>query len=287
LGVDAHAQWLASTSAGDRSAFVGAVYLQDDRTLTPRLLLSTGMRADWHSVWGLQVNPRVGLVYFVRPDLRVRLAAGRTFRGPAFADLYYPFDGFVRGNPLLRPEQAWSVDAGVEASLRPGLVVRATAFWSDVHDLIIYVPDASFVFSPQNVGTASILGASLEAEGTLSPRWITRAALTWMRARDTASGLDLPNRPRLSGTLALTHLWRGGASLTLSAVAVGERYADAGNTIRLPAYLTTGLVAQMPLRSGVGVRLAIQNLFDVRYEPVQGYPAPGRTLFVDLVVRRP
>jgi outer membrane receptor protein involved in Fe transport len=286
LGADANGQWLASTSAGDRAAFVGAVYIQDDRALAPRLLLSTGVRADWHSVWGVQVNPRIGLVYFVRPDLRVRMAAGRTFRGPAFADLYYPFDGFVTGNPLLRPERAWSVDAGVEAVPRPGVIVRATAFWSNVRDLIIYVPDASFVFSPQNVGTASVVGASAELEGRLTPRWIARGAVTWTHARDTTSGFDLPNRPRLTGTVALTHVWGQEASLTVSVSAVGERFADTASTIRLPAYLTTGAVIQIPVRAGVGVRLTVQNLFNARYEPVQGYPAPGRTVFADVVLRR-
>jgi vitamin B12 transporter len=285
-GVETRAEHLSSLSVGDRSAIHGAWYIQDDRALTPRALLSAGLRVDWHSVWGAQVNPRVGLVYFARPDVRLRLAVGRTFRGPAFADLYYPFDGFVRGNPLLRPEQAWSLDAGIEATVRPGLVARATVFWNDVRDLIIYVPDASFVFSPQNVGSASILGASLEVERRLAPRWIARGSVTWMRAIDASSGLDLPNRPRLAAAVLLTRTFAGGASLTVSATAVGERYADAAGAIRLPGYVTTALVAQAPLREGVGIRLSIQNLLDARYEPVQGYPAPGRTVFAEVILRR-
>jgi len=286
LGADAQLQHLRSTSVGERSATVGALYVQDDRVLGPRLLLSAGLRADLHSVYGAQINPRAGLVYFLRPDLRLRLAAGRTFRGPTMADLYYPFDGFAVGNPALRPEHAWSVDAGLEASLGPRATARATVFWSDVRDLILWVPDAFFVFSPQNVGAASLRGASVEFEGAINTVWHLRASSTWLAATDTATGLDLPNRARHSAALALSAALPRGASATASMVLVGARFADAANTVTLPAYVSVGLAAQVPLNAGSALRLSIQNLLDARYEPVQGYPAPGRTLMVEYVLRR-
>lgn len=286
LGADLQLQHLRSTSVGERSATVGALYVQDDRALGPRLLLSAGLRVDLHSVYGAQINPRAGLVYFVRPDLRLRLAAGRTFRGPTMADLYYPFDGFAVGNPSLRPEHAWSMDAGLEASLGPRATVRATAFWSDVRDLMLWVPDAFFVFSPQNVGAASIRGVSVEFEGAIKPNWHLRASSTWLAATDGATGLDLPNRARQSAALALSAALPRGASATASAVLVGARFADTANTVTLPAYVSVGLSAQVPLTGGSALRLSIQNLLDARYEPVQGYPAPGRTLMVEYVLRR-
>ena len=286
IGLDARHQTLASTSIGDRSETVGALYVQDDRSLGPRTLLSTGVRVDLHSTYGAQVNPRVGLVYFVRPDARLRLAVGRTFRGPTLADLYYPFDGFVMGNPLLRPEHAWSLDAGLDVVVRPGLVARASAFWSEVRDLIVYLPDAFFVFSPQNIGSASIRGASVELDGALGPAWHARASATWMAATDGATGLDLPNRPRLAASLALTKSLARGGSLTATVAAVGDRFANAANTVTLPGYLTVGVTLQAPPIDGLLLRASVQNLFDAPYEAVQGYPAPGRTVFVEVVVRR-
>jgi outer membrane cobalamin receptor len=287
VGADARYQTLASTSVGDRWETIGALYVQDDRALGPRTLLSAGARVDLHSAYGAQVNPRLGLVHFMRPDLRLRLAVGRTFRGPTLADLYYPFDGFVVGNPLLRPEHAWSADAGVEFVARSGLVLRASAFWSEVRDLIVYLPDAAFVFSPQNIGAASIRGASLELEGALSAAWQARASATWMAATDGATGLDLPNRPALAGSLGLTRRLSRGGAVTATLVAVGERFANAANTVRLPGYLTVGLIFEAPpMADGVTLRASVQNLFDARYEAVQGYPVPGRTMVVDVVIRR-
>jgi outer membrane cobalamin receptor len=285
-GADVALQSVSSRTVGRHGATVAAVYIQDDRGLGPRLVLSSGLRADIHSAYGAQVSPRVGLVYLARPDVRLRAAAGRTFRGPALADLYYPFDGFVRGNPALRPEHAWSADVAVEVGGGGRPIARAVAFWSDVRDLIVYVPDAAFVFSPQNVGAAQILGGTLEVEGPLAPGWTVRAAGTVMRARDQATGLDLPNRPRLLGSLALTRAWPQGSSVTLTAVLVGARFADAANLVPLPGYATAGLVAQVPVSERIAARLAVANLLDARYEALQGYPAPGRTVFAEVVWRR-
>lgn len=285
-GADVQVRSLQSTSVGAKSATTGAFYVQDDRPAGPRLLLSTGLRADLHSVYGTQISPRAGLVFFARPDLRLRMAVGRTFRGPTMAELYYPFDGFAVGNPLLRPEHAWSADAGLEYQVSPRAAVRATAFWSDVRDLIVWVPDAMFVFAPQNVGSAHVLGGSLEYSGVLCDRWSVRAASTWMAATDAQTGLDLPNRPRRHGTLSLTHSFPGGLGLTLTALYVGERFADASGSVRLPSYLTAGLAASKQFGQGLALRATVQNLFDVRYEPVAGYPAPGRTALVEVVIRR-
>jgi len=107
-----------------------------------------------------------------------------------------------------------------------------------------------------------------------------------MLAHDRTTGLDLPNRPRFASSLALTrHLARGSA-LTATAVAVGQRFANAANTVSLPGYLTVGLAYEAPPVDGLTVRISVQNLFEARYEAVQGYPAPGRTVFVDVVIRR-
>jgi outer membrane cobalamin receptor len=284
IGVDTHLQGAAGVTLGGRSGFVGAVYVQDDRNLTPSLLLSSGVRVDWNSQYSVQLNPRVGIVYFASPDVRLRLAVGRTFRGPSFADLYYPFDGFVVGNPALRPEQAWSADAGIEVRTTSGLTWRATGFYSDIRDLIIYVPDASFVFSPQNVGRASIHGASVEVEGAAGDRVRLRASATWLHAKDAASGMDLPNRPRYSGSVAISTR-AGAATLTGAAVYVGPRFADTANTVTLPGYVSVSLNTDVPLSDAVALRASVSNLLNTTYEPVQGFPAPGRAFWLELTVR--
>ncbi|MDR7395221.1 MAG: TonB-dependent receptor, partial [Armatimonadota bacterium] len=94
-----------STFGGfDGTAQVGAAFAQYDVPVSDRTLLGLGLRADLHSAYGGQLNPRVGFVHFVTDTLRVRGGVGRTFRGPTFAELYFP----GCSNPNLLPESAWS-----------------------------------------------------------------------------------------------------------------------------------------------------------------------------------
>jgi len=49
--------------------------------------------------------------------------------------------------------------------------------------------------------------------------------------------------------------------------------------------VTVGLRYEVAV-SDVLLAVGVDNLFDVRYETLRGYPAPGRTLFVQVTSRR-
>ncbi len=271
----------SSTFGGfDRSAQVGAGYVQYDVPLAARTLLGVGLRFDLHSTYGGQVNPRLGFVHFVTDALRIRGAVGRTFRGPTFAELYFP----GCSNPNLRPEAAWSADLGVEYALRPGLVWRANAFYVDAQNLIVGG------CNPQNVGSARISGASAELSGALGQGWQVLANLTWSEGVDRSAGQRLLRLPGWSANLVVRRDLGEGRALALLASYVGERddldfSTFPGTRVTLPGHVTFGLRYELAV-SDVLVSLGVDNLFDARYETLRGYPAPGRTFFVQVTNRR-
>lgn len=277
FGVDVQAETMHSTDVGDRAAVVAAAYVQDERVIGRDTLLAVGLRYDLHSIYGGQLNPRAGVVRRVSPRLTLRAGVGRTFRGPSFGELYFaPF-----GNPSLRPESGWAADLSVEYRVRPALLLRVSAFWSRIRDLIR--PDASFV--AQNIGRARITGLSVELEGILMPRLAGRLTYTWMAPLDLGLGLDLRYEPRRRATAALLYDLGRGRSLGLTAAFVGARFADQANIVRLPAYAVLGLHLTLPVSKEWGLRLSVENLTNAQYEPVLGYPAPGRTGTVTLTRR--
>src|SRR5438132_8123267 len=160
-GVEARSPALeANGRVGTRRATVGGLYVMDERQLSQRTLLSAGLRYDLHSIFGGQLNPRLGIVHIIREGLQLRAGIGRTFRGPSFSELYFaPFN-----NPNLRPESAWSADLGVTWRTPGGLEVRSSLFAVAATDMMR--PNASFV--PQNIARATITGGSLELAGRLS-----------------------------------------------------------------------------------------------------------------------
>lgn len=267
-------------SGFDRASQVGAAFAQYDVPVADRTLLGLGVRYDLHSAYGGQLNPRLGFVHFVTDTLRVRGAVGRTFRGPTFAELYFP----GCSNPTLLPESAWSADLGVEYAPRPGLVARMNAFYTDAQNLIVGG------CNPQNVGSARISGASAELSGALGDGWQVLANVTWTDAWSRTDGARLLRVPAWSANLVLRRDLGPASALSVLASYVGERddldfSTFPATRVTLPGYVTVGLRYEVAA-SDVLLTLGVDNLFDARYETLLGYPAPGRTLFVQVTGRR-
>jgi outer membrane cobalamin receptor len=260
-------------AVGSQRSTIGALYVQDDRQITTRTLLSMGLRYDLHSVFGSFLNPRIGIVHVAREGLVVRAGLGRTARGPTFSELYFvPFN-----NPNLRPESAWSLDASATWSVRPDLEFRAGAFLTQATDLIR--PDAAFV--PQNIGRATITGGSLELAGRFSPRLSGAFTVSAVSALDQSTGTQLLRVPWATATAALHFNLTERITVSGLGQIIGPRPdADPAtfSTVVLPAFA----VAHFRISGNAGGakwQVGVDNVFDAMYEPIAGFPAPGRSIF--------
>lgn len=280
VGVDWHwARYRFDSTFGGfvAASHTGTAYAQYDFTLGDRTLLGIGLRYERHSVYGDQLNPRVGFVHFLGPDLRIRGGIGRTFRGPTFGELTFP----GCSNPNLRPETAWSADLGLETgpgTLGSDLVVRFNGFYTDAQNLIVGGCD------PHNVGSARVAGLSAEVVGRVDQRWAILANLTWTDGVDRGTGLPLLRLPNWTANLIARYEIEAGRALSLLANYVGERVDLDFSTwpatrVTLPGHLTFGVRYEHSW-PGWTLRVGVDNLFDARYETLRGYPAAGRTYFV-------
>lgn len=249
------------------------LYVQDDWQITPRVLLSTGVREDVFQQFGSQLDPRLGLLVLLSDRLTLRAGVGRTFRAPSFDELAPA----LFGNPNLRPEVAWEADAGVDYVLSPGVTVSLTGYYKDATGLIVAPPP---LFIPENVGHAVVVGGSIEIVGQISDRWFVRANYTGQHAYDAATGLDVVYVPRSLANLEL--IYQVAPRATLSAVVgyVGDRFNDTANTQLVSGYWLTSLVATWTVVDGWQLQAGVANLFDVVYQESLGFPEPGRRFFV-------
>ncbi|HEV2281717.1 MAG TPA: TonB-dependent receptor [bacterium] len=255
-------------------------YTQYDWRLSPAMLLSLGVREDTFTLfgnqpnlYGTQINPRGGVVVLLNDRLLFRAAAGRTYRAPTFDELA---PGLF-GNPNLQAESAWSYDAGLEYALAAGLTLQVGGFYKDATNLITSPPP---LFIPVNVGHAIVSGGSIELAGRLSPRWFVRANYTSQRARDVATDLDVIYVPRALGNVEVVYTVAPGATAALIVGYAGDMFADAANTVVLPAYWLTSLTVTWPFAGGYSVQAGVANAFDVQYQDAQGFAEPGRRFFV-------
>jgi iron complex outermembrane receptor protein len=251
--------------------------LRDDVSLGSVVSLHPGVRFD-RIGQDSGVSPALGVKWRPVPSLTLRAAWGLSFRAPSFSELYLERGGAV-GNPDLRPERAWSVDAGAEWRASR-LTLSASAFWSSYRDLILYQLFPPARVKPFNVGEARIAGVELQAIVPLPAGFLASLSWSFLDAVDRSNGNKLPYRPphRLFARLA-----RQGSSV--------EGYGEVSYTSEFPrnSFGTAFVSSQLLLNAGAGVRVAgplwfdleVKNLLDNRtYEDLFQYPLPGLSIAV-------
>src|SRR5207245_579427 len=137
------AQWLSATvSAGQERVHgdsIGAHHrnllslaARDDLTLSAGLALHPAVRID-KAGNDAGVSPALTASWRATELLELRAGWGLSFRPPTLGELHLESGGIV-SNPDLRPERAWSLDAG--ATLRLGdAAITGGLFWSSYRDL--------------------------------------------------------------------------------------------------------------------------------------------------------
>ena len=122
----------------------GAGYVDLDlRPAKQRWSLSAGAREEIFSGGAQAVfSPELAGGLRVAKNLKLRASGGYGFRIPTYTDLYYS-DPATLGNPNLKPESAWTSDAGADWTPSTKLTLSATGFYSQQHDTIDYVRSAT------------------------------------------------------------------------------------------------------------------------------------------------
>ncbi|MDD5248734.1 MAG: TonB-dependent receptor [Rhodocyclaceae bacterium] len=243
--------------------------------------LQVGARRDDISQFGAHSSGSFAYGYQLTSAWRASLATGTAYRAPTFDDLYWPvdFSTFYVGNPNLRPERARNREAGIvyeEGDRR----VSLTHFENRVSDLITFGDAAApaFFITTVNVGRAMLKGDTVAYSDAFG-RWKTRIAYDALSARDMDTNLYLMRRAKQHGTAELRYdggNWDAGAQL----VATGPRFDDAANTRTMAGFGLVNIDGRHALGRDWSLVGRINNLFNRRYELVQGFNTPGANLFV-------
>jgi vitamin B12 transporter len=238
------------------------------------------------------------------PGATLATHGGATARPPSFIERYGDRGAFV-GDPSLRPESAWTVDAGASTSrrlagARVALEIVGFATWAE--DLITFVPTGALGRAKAtNIGRARLAGGEVDLRAADGP-FEVRAAYTALATANESSCTaavgacdhpPLPGRPEQDVVAdALAHA--GPVGLRLGLDAVSGMFADLAGSIAVPARVFVSAGARVDVTRSVRIAIDVRNLFDVRTGTYQGalgpvrepvgdfyeYPLPGRSVLV-------
>jgi outer membrane receptor protein involved in Fe transport len=228
------------------------------------------------------VSPALAATLEAVPGVELRAFAGRSFRYPGFATLFFLPGLGVRANPGLHEERSRDLEVGVAWTPSPALRFEGAAFDRAIDGTIVWLPDFRFVWSPRNLARAVVRGAELSGRWTPWPAWALRGTWTWAPARFDFPGNrhPLPYRPAHQASAGVE--WSGAPlHAALEVRVTGSRTPNFAGTNELPPYALLDLTLgwRRPVAAGaVALEIELENVLDHRYEVVAGFPAAGRRL---------
>ena len=225
--------------------------------------------------------------------------AKRSYRLPSFNDLYYS----LMGNSSLKPESAFQSGLDLFIHANSGSwrwEGRVSPYYNRVSDKIVAIPTVSqFSWTMLNIGLADIAGLDLKACATLTKnnfsasltlRYSYQSALDHSVPESLTYGNQLPYIPRHSASSDLLLKWRAW-TLSWNTLYNGERWSRSANIADYhiaPWSVSDAQLSRSFELNALGRKISaaasllVSNVFSFRYEIVQGYPMPGRSILASV-----
>lgn len=256
---------------------------------TSRLHADLGVRVDAVERHGVQPTGSVGATWRMAgtrsgSSLLWLARSAQAVRVPTLYDLYFSSPQRLSVRPLAPERVTLDVGTGVQGAWQRGgtrLSGESQLVARETRDAIVWFP-GNFGWSPANVGRERLRGTESRVEvGTAS---LTVSAWhTWYRSALRTGPLTIPMPYVPQHTGAVQGAWRVGRH-TVSGIArhQGRRPFTAGP--RDPRFelaaVTLADVAWSRAHDFAHLRVllsvTLENLADVRWQSVRGFPMPGR-----------
>lgn len=273
------------------------LFANHQHSIGRKLFLTESVRLEDNSVFGNKATPRFAASYLLTASTRLKASAGTGISEPSFLENFASNPAYV-GNRSLRPERSRSFEAGVEQHLfGSALVVSETVFDNRFRDLIVF----TVLPLPQPSTWINLEGSrarGLESSARLQISKIRVGGdYTFLDTRVTAAaspasaytgiGQELPRRPRHSGSIFATALFRRGF-IDFNTGFVGERQdsdAVGFGIVRNPRYQKVDLGGSYTIAPSVDLFARVENVLNHRYEEVLGYTSLRRNALLGMNVR--
>jgi outer membrane receptor protein involved in Fe transport len=242
-------------------------------------------------------SPRLSLLHKLTENVSLTASGYRAFRAPTLNELYRAFrvgNVLTLANNALEAERLTGGEAGVSvAGLNRRINVRGLFFWSEIArpiaNVTLSVTPELITRQRQNLGRTRSRGVEVEAEAAITDTFrvsggylFADATVLEFPANTLLEGLWLPQVPRHQMTFQARYLNPRVITLGLQGRAVGIQFDDDQNRFELDRYFTLDAFVSRPIRRGVELFAAAENLFDQEYDIGR---TPVRTVGPPLLAR--
>ena len=242
-----------------------SAYVQDEMTVTDKLTVYAGVRADNWSTQGsyfqntapvkavdyaersqTAFSPKLSAVYKPAETVTVRGSYGQSFRTPTLLDLYSTTviasssssSGFLttQSDPSLKPETADAWELGGEWRVNSAVRASATYYDTRINDMIYSKNIDTTLTQRINAGVAQVNGLELGLGVNLASWLELNSNVSWINSEILSNKADplsvgkrltgVPDRIVFVGLTARQGAWTGSVEARYS----GQTYVQAQNT---------------------------------------------------------
>lgn len=259
---------------------------------------ATVLKADWTAdAEGLPtgsthaVNWQLAAIWEPQPGQEYRASLSSRTRFPTLFNRYSTRFGTAVPNPDLESERALNFELGYRGELGP-VALETALFYSKVEDVIQSMPVGVDLVQSQNVGDGTYKGFEVATSWQATDRLALTANYTFLD-RDVTDPIRADYRPtdtpRHSAFLRAD--WQAMDALTVSpSVEISSsRLSEAAiqptdPTLiaysRMGGFVLANLDFDWQVTPKASLLFGARNLFDRNIELVEGYPEPGRVVFL-------
>ena len=282
-GAEGQGDSIDSNNLGRHARNREAVYASFEFRTLRRFSFSAGAREELFSGGTNVFTPTFAAGFWIKPTFKLHASGSRGFRLPTYTDLYYS-DPATVGNPDLKPESTWSLEAGADWNPTQHITAGTTFFRRWDSNLIDYVQFVTGgLYHAANIDTLHFTG--LEAHGAflLRHQQQVQVAYTFLHGDQVPVPgsvsryvFNYPSHHAVFGWTGTWHDWL----VARTRVGMTQRFAHQAYPVwDLAVSRKNGMIRPY---------LQLANLSNTGYEEIPGVLMPSRSVVagMELVLTR-
>lgn len=296
-----------TTGTPKTDTWTAAAFAENRLDFTDTVHLTTGLRYDYHDMFGSHLSPRAYVTWDATPELTLKVGWAQAFKAPDLRQLNPNWVQTSRGrgcgavggpcemvgNPDLKPETSNSFEGGFFYENSAGWQGGMNYFFNEIEDKITSARTATLITSSGtkyvqqiNVDRARSQGIEGNLTVPLHDTLTWTNSFTWLfESRNLTNNMPLSADPELSVHSEITWSPREDLSFTASVDYYGKQvdYTLTPETLvsqNVDPYAVANLSAKYSFNENFDFKAGVNNIFDNQPRSESNFVENGRTFFV-------
>lgn len=255
-----------------------AIFVEENLALLKeRLFAVPQLRFEKATERHVRFSGKVGIIGKPHKWVEIKSNIGNAFRYPNFSELYFPDQGYLRGNPDLNDELSWGWDLGFVFTHKY-FGAEFSYFQNRIDNQILFVPISALTIQPIN--TYAVFSQGIEIAANIDPIKYLHfdANYTWLDAHFKSNGLQLPGRPRNKANLRVEVRVKPVTAFGEVQI-IGSFPVNVANTVRISGHTAVNLGATLNFAKHFFFTFEVKDMTDVQIYDARAFPLPRRSFW--------